>query len=144
MKVLNQNFLELFRINGWHMAVTYERDLRKGAQLKIAASDFFSELFWPLWQDSLCKWLQDTSVCWQEKQIGFECLIYCKPQGNRKMLRLGVAVLLDTINKAAFMAIFHFTFNAEIQMRAPLQSTGCFLLLSLHSTSNFHYYICVC
>lgn len=80
----------------------------------------------------------------KKNRLGLSGLIYCKPQGNRKMLSLGVAVFLDTINKAAFMAILHFIFNTEIQMRVPLQSTGRFLLLSLHSMSNFHYCICVC
>lgn len=26
-----------------------------------------SNVFWPAWVDSLYKWLQDISVCWQEK-----------------------------------------------------------------------------
>lgn len=56
------------------------------------------------------------------------------------MQNLWVAVLLDTV-KAVFTAIFHFTFNTETQRRAPFHGTGCFLLLSLHSVSNFHFCI---
>lgn len=121
--------------------VTYEREHK----WKCAASDFFKENFFDPSNKTVCVNDYRILLCVDKKnRLGLSGLISCKPQENRKMPSLGVAVLLNTVNKAAFIAVFHFTFNPEIQRRASFQSNGCFVLPPLHSTSNFRYYICVC
>lgn len=89
-------------------AVTYERDLwkglMKGSPTEKCCKDIFKENFFDLSNKRVCVNKKGFFCVDKKNGLSLSVLIYCKPYRNRKMLSLGVAVLLDTVNKLSLQS----------------------------------------